>query len=669
MISSLIGVLCGLAAAIMRYGLNIVTENVIGQFAILGSTEIFHFNFGVLFLPAVGGIISGILVKMFRVPPFQHGSNSMIHAYHYQKGKLSLKENFINALGSIAVIGFGGSAGPEGPISGLGASIGSTVANLLKLTVRERRIYLVAGCAAGVGAIFQVPLGGALFATSVLFREPDFDHTSIMPAFVASIISYSAYMTFWGYGTHLLRNTSSLAFTKPAELIPYILLGILCGLVSILISKTFHGIEDFAKSRKEIPTWVLPAIGGLLVGICAVVFPQVMDGHYRFLQNSISQKFFFTPGQHDVNWLYWTGILFCMILFKVLATSFTLGSGGSGGIIGPGVFIGGLLGVFVGALFEILGHGAFSENLRLSLIPVGMAGVLSATMRTPIAALVMAIEMTGAYGLIVPYMMVSVLSYIIGKRWGLNTAQVRSASESPAHAGDMILNLLETWQVQDLMVKAKDWPDKVARQTPLSQLLALLKPGQRPHFVVLDDTKLAGFIGNNELKPYFTNDSSAKDMTAEQILRKDIFFVHPHVDVYSALDLFLTNQIEVLPVVEEQSLRFLGMLRKQDIQTSIQIHFDKMREHLIQEHAGIRGIEVDENMSLRMVGGLQGKTERFHMMPVPHDVVGQSLKSSGFRSRYNKEVVAIQTWDGQILSPPDPERILTNRDALFVIAE
>lgn len=669
LISSIIGLLCGLAAAAMRYGLNYVTESIIGKFVTLGSTQIFHLNYGVLFLPAIGGLVSGLLIHIFKVPPFQHGSNAVISAYHYKKGILSLKDGFINTLGSIATIGFGGSAGPEGPIASLGASIGSRVAGLLRLTAKERRIYLLAGCAAGVGAIFQVPLGGALFATSMLYKEPDFEHTSIMSAFVASIISYSTYMTFWGYGTHLLRNASSLSFYKAADLFPYIILGILCGLISILLAKTFRLVEDFSKSRKDIPTWALPAIGGLLVGFCALIFPQVMDGHYRFLQNSISQQFFFTPGLQEINWYYWTSILFFMILFKVFATSLTLGSGGSGGIIGPGVFIGGLLGVFLGAFFEILGHGMFSENLRLALIPVGMAGVLSATMRTPIAAIVMAIEMTGAYGLIVPYMMVAILAYIIGRRWGLNTAQVGSASDSPAHAGDVILNLLETWRVKDLMIKAANWPAKVEKQTPVHKLLTLLKPGQRPHIVVLDQDTLVGFIGNNELKSSMTQDTPPGETTAEHILRKDIFYVSPQSDVYSALDLFLQNKIEILPVVDEKSMKFLGMLQKRDIQSAVQKHFDEMREHLIQEHASIRGIDVDENMTLRLIGGLQKSNDNIEVLPVPEDILGQSLKSSSFRARYHQEVVAIQTWDGQILSPPDPDRILTSRDALLVISK
>ncbi len=187
-IASLVGILAGSAAAALKYGLHVGTDHLVGRFAGLGGAEVVAFRPELLLLPALGGLVAGILIHWL-CPRLQgHGTDLMIRAFHREGGVLGVRGPAVNAAAAVGVISCGGSAGPEGPIAALGAAIGSSLGGLFTLTPRERRIMLIAGCGAGVGAIFQCPFGGALFAVSILYREPDFETDAIVPSCIASVV-------------------------------------------------------------------------------------------------------------------------------------------------------------------------------------------------------------------------------------------------------------------------------------------------------------------------------------------------------------------------------------------------------------------------------------------------------------------------------------------------
>ena len=195
--------------------------------------------------------------------------------------------------------------------------------------------------------------------------------------------------------------------------------------------------------------------------------------------------------------MIWTLLFGLVVVGKCLATGLMIGAESAGGLFGPVLFIGGTVGAAVGAFIEAFLPGTFPDSLRQALIPVGMAGVLSASLRTPLAAIVMVTEMTGSYGLIVPLMLVSVLAYMLGNRWGVYPEQVASPSESPAHAGESLVTMLENWTVKDLLPDS--WPNLVTPATTLPQLVALLKGGTRPIFAVVDKHRLAGMISTADI--------------------------------------------------------------------------------------------------------------------------------------------------------------------------
>lgn len=665
-VACLVGVLAGLAAAALEYGLHLGSRHLVGRFTDLGQAHVLSFRIELLLLPAVGGLASGVLVFLLCRVFKGHGTDLFVRAFHRQGGALPLRGPAVNATAAIGVISCGGSAGPEGPVAALGASIGSALARVLMLTPRERRLMLVAGCGAGVGAIFQCPLGGALFAAAVLYREPEFEADAIVPACVASVVSYSVYMSFWGYGKHLLAGAESLVFASPRELIPYAVLGGLCGLFSIIYRGCLRFVERKLIPSLRIPRLLSPLLGGLATGGVACLLPQVMDGQYVFIQNAMDGKLL--GGFHAHSWWWWAALFGAVALAKCVATGLTLGSGASGGALGPGVFIGGAVGAFAGAVIEAVGPGIFTadpENLRRALIPVGMAGVLSASMRAPLASIVMVTEMTGSYGLIVPLMLVCVSAYVVGRRWGLNDEQVRTAADSPAHAGDVIVHMLEAWRVRDVMHER--WPETVRPNTTLRELVELARPGGHPAFAVVDEGRVTGLISLTDIRHIMDQPGVSEAVIASDIMTEELETVRPDENVYRALTVMAARNHIVLPVIDPASGMFLGMLSREGIYAAVRTRLDYMRQDLLTEHKALLAIEHEETLHQLVAGVSIRKTDNLQRLFVPMEAVGRSLRESNFRREFGIQVIAVEMPDGSIQCPPDVDSPLETRQRLIAI--
>lgn len=663
----LVGILAGLAAAGLHKMLELGTHALVGNIADLSGLKVFRFDWLILLLPVLGGLASGLVVTWLVPQARGHGTNALIRAFHHELGVMPIKGPLVRAMAAVGVISCGGCSGPEGPIAGFGAAIGSSVGGLFRLTPRERRVLLLAGCAAGVGAIFQCPLGGALFATSVLYIEEEFEGHAMVPAFVASVIGYTTFKTVLGglgSGGHLLASSVELKFAHAAELIPYALLGPLCGVVSIFLAALFHGVERRLMPRSPLPAWLSPAIGGLATGALACVLPQVMDGRYEFIQHAMTGF----PGVTDMSALGWgrLALLFAAVaLAKCIANVFTVGSGGSGGNFGPCVFIGGAVGAFLGASLHALFPGLISEPLRQALIPVGIGGMLAASMRTPVAAMVMVTEMTGSYGLIVPLMLVCMSAYVVGRRWGLNWEQVPTAAQSPAHAGDLVVQLLEQWKVRDLMEPA--WSDTVAPETPLREMVGLIRPGTRPVFAVARNGNLVGIVSLPDIRRVLDEPGLAELVIAGDIMTERLDTVFPDQDVYHALEQFRRSGHVVLPVVSRDRRQWLGMLSRERVFESVRDNIVRSHALMFREHSGLSTLEQEGQLQNLIMGVNPLKQDMIQRLLVPMDAVGLSLRQADFRRKYGAQVIAVEEPDGRIQCPPDLDAPLQTGQRLLAV--
>ena len=448
-----IGIIAGLGAVLFSRAIGVATDLLLGGIA--GYTPPGPLGEGVpvirdmsrpWLLPlvtALGGLLSGIIVFRFAPEAEGHGTDAAIAAIHYRGGKLRARVAPVKLIASAITIGSGGSAGREGPAAQISATFGSVLATWLGLSAQDRRVAVAAGMGAGIGAIFRAPLGGAVMATEILYLH-DFEVEALIPALIASIAGYSVFGLFEGWEP-IFGAQPGLAFENPATLVYYALLGVICGLIGLLYARSFYGIEAVFH-RLHLPRWLKPALGGLLVGLLGLVVTGAIHTGYGWVQIAMTPDLTTLP--------LW--IVLVLPFAKILATSLTVGSGGSGGIFGPGMVIGG----FVGAAFWRLGHGVLPglpENPAPFVI-VGMIALFGGIAHAPLAMLLMVGEMTGNLSLLAPAMIAVALSTALVGDETIYRSQLPDRGSAPAHRVRLSFPLLSSLRVRDAMTALPDGP-------------------------------------------------------------------------------------------------------------------------------------------------------------------------------------------------------------------
>ncbi len=544
MIAILVGLVSGLGAILFFYGLEWTTHMTMNAWA--GMTmkappgermfETAHetaFNpWLYFFLPAIGGLIAGWLVYTFAPEAEGHGTDAMIDAFHNKDGQIRTRIPFVKGLATIVTIASGGSAGREGPIAQIGAGFGSWISRKLGLSVRERRIMLLAGTAGGLGAIFRSPLGGAITAIEVLYSE-DFETEAMIPSIISSVVAYTLFCSVYGYAT--IFNVPDFTFTNPLELIGYLILALVCVPLGAVYTKTFYGMRDYVFRPLPIPKFMKPVLGGLGVGLLGLIIPEVYGGGWGLIQDALDGNL---------------GIRFmaAMVLLKILSTSFTISSGGSGGVFGPTLFIGGMIGGVVG----FGGHAIWPQVFVHpgSFVLVGMASYFAGVANAPIGALLMTLEMTDGYGLIAPLLLVSVIALIFTRRWSIYEKQVKDRFQSPAHKADLRVDVLEEVHVQDVMQTADIPTVSPGAEWTLIQEAFARTDGDLVQ-VCSDEGKLFGFISANKVKTAFLHDDLRTLLRASDLLSEGVF-LHENDDLHAALVAFMESGFLELAVRSDE---------------------------------------------------------------------------------------------------------------------
>ncbi len=524
---------------------------------------------------AVGGLASGVLLQTLAPEAEGHGTDAVIEAFHHRRGYIRPIVPIVKLFASAITIGTGGSGGREGPIAQIGAGFGSMLGSWMRLSARDRRILLAAGMGAGIGAIFRAPLAGALFAAEILYRDADLETDVIVPAAVSSIVGYTVF-SFWLprpvrflplFGNHLDHHLNSLF-----ELVPMTLLALGLVAAGIVYIKTFYGVHHLSK-RLPIPAMLRPMLGAVVAGLLGLglfyasgerpAALAVLGTGYGTLQRAALD-----PGAVG------TWLLLAVALGKVLTTSATIGSGGSGGVFGPSMVIGGCTGGAIGQLLHQVWPNSVPEPAIYTV--VGMAGFFAGCAHAPISTIVMVSELTGDYSLLVPTMWVSTLCFVLCHRWTLYEKQVANRLDSPAHRGDFFVNLLEGMQVG-----AVPWIKRqpVAEAITLQQILQLLTESRQDYFPVVDkDDHFVGIFSTSDVRGYLYNDVIWGIANARDIMTTRIISVTPEDDLNTALARFTELNLDELPVVAKgRSNELLGMLRRKDV-----IAFYNQRLHAYQ---------------------------------------------------------------------------------------
>lgn len=434
-LAAAIGLVTGFVAVAFHICLSLATQWVSLPWS-LGLVP--SWVFGVV--PALGGLIVGLFIhKIARAPETAgQGTDKMIYSFHNQGGNVRARVAPVKFLASIVTLSTGGSAGYEGPISQIGSGIASTICKFFKMPRMMRGQFLLAGTAAGLGAIFKAPLAGALTSVEMLYRE-DFESNAFATSIVSSVVSFTVYIAFVGTAP-IIGGVPAFPFTNAVELFACALLGIFCFPFSYLYVRCYYASER-RFNKAALPLWLKPAIGGAFISVLVVIFPEVSGGGFGFIDDLMAG---FVP--HSMWGVF---LLSQIVITKIVATALTVGSGGSGGVFGPSLFIGGVVGAIFAGLCEIMFPGAV--RMPEMFILVGMAAFFAGAAKAPIAGVVMVCEMTGSYSLLPGLLIAAVMHMAFSRNWTIYKSQVLNKFASPAHRRDMDREIIQAY-------------DKISRQ-------------------------------------------------------------------------------------------------------------------------------------------------------------------------------------------------------------
>jgi CIC family chloride channel protein len=523
------------------------------------------------------GLVTGFFIQRYvpeTVAAGTDGTDATTRCFHRAAGRMAPRVPLIRGLASILTIASGCSAGREGPIAQIGGGIGSWLAQRFKLSARERRLLLLAGAAGGLGAIFRAPLGGALTAVEVIYRE-DFEAEAMLPAVMSSVTAYSVFSFF--FGTEHILSAPAFEFRDPRELIFYAFMAVFCSAAGYLFVGTFRACKTrvFAPLRERLGIMWTLGLGGLLAGCIGAVFPQALSGGYGWLEMAIL-------GQLP------TFMLMAILVGKTLATSVTIGSGMSGGMFAPALMVGGIAGGLVGQAANALWPEIATQPG--SYVLVGMAAFFSGIAKAPIGPLVMVCELSRGYGLLAPLMLSGALCIGLCRRVSLYDNQVESKFDSPAHAADATVNLLEEHSVGEHFLHCI--PAVLESCSTLSVMADLMRRSEGRSFPVRGPGgRLEGVVDVHALRP-LVFERGMYDLVVAREVMGPLFWVTPEENLYRALLKFLESGYAQLPVFAAapgpgpDDPPLLGLLNRREVFRAYARSVRRVRE--------LQGLEEEE---------------------------------------------------------------------------
>ncbi len=574
--ASLVGIVAGLGAIAFDVLGQTVTRFTLTQFAgftpLEAAGEHARYEHGPLsFSPwlmlavmVAGGLVSGWIVFTFAPEAEGHGTDAAIDAFHNKRGKIRARVPLIKTITSAITLGTGGSGGREGPIAQIGAGFGSWLGTKMKLSNRERRIMLAAGMGAGIGAIFRAPLAGAVFAGEILYSDADLEADVVVPAASASVIAYSVYVQSLPPDVRFIPifgDTLQHKFVSPLELIAYIVLAFVLVVVGALYVRTFYGTQQLFRKIPIVPH-VRPAIGVGLAGLIGIGLLQVFHDQpailgvlgtgYGTLQIAVTAAT--TLG---------VPLLVVVALAKIATTSLTIGSGGSGGVFGPSMVIGGCTGAAVGLTMQTLFPDVVTEPEAFAV--VGMAGFFAGIARAPISTIIMVRALTGDYGLLLPTMLVSTSTFVMSHRFRLYQKQAATRMDSLAHRGDFIVDVLAGMLVSDIFSRDRKIT-MIPESMTVEDIVHRLAYSNQHYFPVVDaDQKMVGVFSDNDVRAYLYDESLWKLAVARDVMTDQFLSVAPDDDLNTALLRFTSHDLDELPVIDpEQPGVLQGMLLRRE---------------------------------------------------------------------------------------------------------
>ena len=540
-----VGVAGGYGAVGFRYLINFIQSVAYGSPDELLDVVTSFSWYWRLIIPALGGLIVGPIVYFYAREAKGHGVPEVMYAVALKQGIIRMRIVFIKAFVSAVCIATGGSVGREGPIVQIGSAVGSSLGQLFKVSGDRIRIMVGCGAADGIAATFNAPIAGSIFALEIILGE--FGIATFSPIIISAVSATAI-------SRHYLGDVPAFILPEyilhsPLEFPLYAILGVLCALVAVAFTLFLYRTED-AWDAIKFPEYLKAVIGGLMMGALGLAFPQVLGVGYGGIDLALMLK---------LSW-WFMGLL---VLFKILATAITIGSGGSGGIFAPSLFMGamagGAFGLIVQELFPsvVLSPGAYAV--------VGMGAVVAATTHGPLQAILIIFEMTGDYKIILPLMITCIISTLVARRLcsesiytfklirrGIN---IREGKE---------VNILSSMPVKNVMYHTVEI---VPEHLPLKMFAENLPKSRSNNFVVVNKKEeMTGVLTFLDYYNALFVEKIDEQMTVRNIMTPDPITVSIEDNLNTAFEKITSDDFAILPVVSpDEPLKLLGVLTRRDI--------------------------------------------------------------------------------------------------------
>lgn len=495
-------------------------------------------------IPAIGGLLVAPLIIKFAREAKGHGVPEVMNAVARRGSIIRPRVAIVKTLASAICIGSGGSAGREGPIVQIGSAIGSAVGQLFKMSSERRKVLVGCGAAAGISAVFNAPIGGTFFALEVIMG--DFAVKTFSPVLISSVVASVVSRSILGDSPAF--EITGYSMVSPWEIPIYATMGLALGAISVSFTHTLNWSED-VWDRFKLSPYLKPALGGLMLGVIGMFYPQVFADGYSTITNALEGR------------MVWN-LLAALVFLKIIATSLTLGSGSSGGIFAPALFIGAMGGGAFGFLANYLFPGVTASPGAYAL--VGMACTVAGTTHAPITAILIIFEMTGDYRIILPLMVAVVFATLLAQKLEMHSIYtIKLAKRGINLRGGKDIDILRNVKVSEVMDTSYTTAPATAT---VPELLRTLSESDESYFMVIDrDGRLTGALSFGDLRRVLT-ESAAYDLIIAQDIATTPITVTPNDSLERALTLMGGQGLQLLPVVDAtDSTKLIGVLRHEKL--------------------------------------------------------------------------------------------------------
>ncbi|MCA9300688.1 MAG: chloride channel protein, partial [Phycisphaerales bacterium] len=563
----------------------------------------------------------------------------VIESLLMREGRIRGRVAVVKGIASSLTLGSGGSAGREGPMIQIGASLGSVIAQATRLSEEGVRTLVAAGAAGGLAAAFNAPIAGSLFALEVVLG--DFAIASFSPVVMAGVTATAVSRGVYGEGQ--VFDVPSYSLESAAEFVPYTLLGLLAGFIAVGFTVFMYG-QERAWEKVDLPPWAKPALGGLIVGLVGLAFPEVLGiGHMamdRMLEGQVA-----------------LGLLLALVLVKIVATGLTLGSGGSGGVFVPSLFVGSALGGAVGtavsrwAPFPNGGPGAYAL--------VGMGAVVAATSHAPLTGIVIMFELTGDYRIILPVMTACILATVVAssvKEESIYTQKLKWKGISLRQGREE--SILHGLDVRTVMRPSpKCFPEGAALTTILADALGA---AQTSFPLLTDEGRVAGMLRIQDLHRALDDRGALEAVVVAGDLGVPVPVLRGDDNVERALEALSESGADLLPVVDGDE-RLVGVVLSSDVLERYSHELRKLRLAAT--------LAQKRSFSIQTDGIELGHGMRLAEVEVPLQLQGKTLRDAGLRTRFGVEALYLLKGPYRARKLADPDLVLEPGDRMVIMAE